>query len=65
MENDRGSAVREIRRILKPGGYAYISLGGKPPLGLVDEVEWKDILKGFYVKGGGSFRELWALVSLK
>ncbi len=65
MENDRGSAVREIQRIIKPGGFAYLSLGAKPPLGLVDEVEWKDILKGFHVKGGGSFEELWALVSLR
>ncbi len=65
MENDRESAVREIQRILKPGGSIYLSLGGKPPLGLVDEAEWKDILKGFHVKGGGSFGELWALVSLK
>lgn len=65
MENDRESAVREIRRILKPGGYAYLSLGGKPPLGLVDEAEWKNTLKVFNIKGGGSYSKLWALVSLK
>jgi ubiquinone/menaquinone biosynthesis C-methylase UbiE len=63
MENDRESAVNEIKRILKPGGLAYISLGGTPPFGLVDETEWNQILEGFKVENGGSYKELWALVS--
>jgi SAM-dependent methyltransferase len=65
MENDRPQAVEEMQRILKPGGQAYISLGMPPPFGLVDQAEWERILAGFKVEAGGSFKELWALVSLK
>jgi SAM-dependent methyltransferase len=65
MEINRESAVNEMKRILKPGGQAYISLGEAPPFGLVDEPEWETILKGFAVEGGGNFKELWAMVSLK
>ncbi|MFC2043110.1 class I SAM-dependent methyltransferase [Chloroflexota bacterium] len=65
MEQDRESAVNEIKRILKPGGQAYISLGAPPPFGLVDEVEWDKILEGFRVERGGIYKELWALVSHK
>jgi ubiquinone/menaquinone biosynthesis C-methylase UbiE len=64
MEGDRSSAVKEIKRILRPGGFAYISLGAKPPMGLVDEEEWKKILSGFKVVQGGAFQEMWAVVSL-
>ena len=65
MENDRQLAVNEIKRILKLNGQAYLSLGSPPPFGLVDQIEWEKILDGFKVERGGSYRELWALVSLK
>lgn len=65
MAIDRQSAVSEMRRILKPRGMAYLSLGSAPPLGYVDQLEWENILAGFKVEQGGSFKELWALVSLK
>jgi len=65
MENNRESVISEIRRILKPGGRAYISLGAPPPFGLVDEAEWEKILKEFTIERGGRFKDLWAVVSLK
>jgi ubiquinone/menaquinone biosynthesis C-methylase UbiE len=64
-ENDRPLAVKEIKRILKPVGQAYISPGMAPPFGLVDQAEWEQILAGFKVEQGGSFKQLWALVSVK
>ena len=65
MENNRESAVNEMKRILKLGGQAYISLGATPPFGLVNEAEWEQILKEFTIKEGGNYNELWAVVSLK
>lgn len=65
MAGDRDKAVAEIKRILNPTGRAYISLGFPPPLGLVDQAEWESIMRGFKIVGGGSFKELWALVSVK
>ncbi len=65
MPVDRPVAVFEMKRILKPTGKAYISLGGTPPWGYVDENEWKLILQGFQVEQGGSFKEKYAVVSLK
>jgi SAM-dependent methyltransferase len=65
MEGDRQAAVEEIKRILKQNGQAYLGLGGTPPWGLVDQTEWEEILKGFKVEQGGSYKELWALVSLQ
>jgi len=65
MENDRETAVSEMKRVLKPQGLAYISLGMVPPFGLVDEAEWGTILNGFSIEDGGNFKDLWALVSLK
>jgi ubiquinone/menaquinone biosynthesis C-methylase UbiE len=65
MEGDRQSAVKEIKRILKPTGQAYLELGGTPPWGLVDQAEWEEIVQGFKLERGGSYKELWALVSLK
>lgn len=64
MAVDRPLAVSEIKRILKPPGKAYLSLGMTPPLGYVDQAEWEDILKGFKLEAGGNFKELWAVVSL-
>ena len=65
MAVDRQFAVDEMKRILKPTGHAYISLGATPPLGYVDETEWDLILRGFNVDQGGFFKEKWAVVSLK
>jgi ubiquinone/menaquinone biosynthesis C-methylase UbiE len=65
MAIDRQLAVNEMKRILKPTAMAYLSLGFPPPFGYVDQPEWEDILSGFKVERGGSFKELWALVSLK
>ena len=65
MAIDRKLAVNEMKRILKPTGMAYLSLGSPPPFGYVDQLEWEDILDGFKVEQGGSFKELWGLVSLK
>jgi len=65
MAGHRQSAVNEIKRILKPTGQAYISLGAPPPFGLVDQAEWAKILEGFKVERGGSWQEKWVVVSLK
>ncbi len=63
MATDRPLAVAEIKRILKPGGRAYLSLGSPPPLGYVDRAEWENILAGFRVERSGGFLQKWALVS--
>jgi ubiquinone/menaquinone biosynthesis C-methylase UbiE len=65
MAVDRPLAVDEMKRILKPTGHAYISLGATPPMGYVDETEWDLILQEFSVISGGRFKEKWAMVSLK
>jgi ubiquinone/menaquinone biosynthesis C-methylase UbiE len=65
MADHRQSAVNEIRRILKPRGQAYLSLGSPPPLGFVGRAEWEKILDGFSVKRRGGFLQKWALVSKK
>jgi ubiquinone/menaquinone biosynthesis C-methylase UbiE len=65
MVNHRQSAVEEIKRILKPKGQAYLSLGSPPPLGYVDKTEWEKILKGFRVEQRGGFLQKWAVVSVK
>lgn len=65
MVKNREGAVSEIKRILKTEGHAYISLGAQPPFGLVDEFEWGKILERFRVEGGGNYKDLWVLVSLK
>jgi ubiquinone/menaquinone biosynthesis C-methylase UbiE len=62
------SAVREIKRVLKPGGRAFLSVA-KVPMAYVGPDEWETILDGFEVrKRGEGFPLLghrWALVSLK
>jgi hypothetical protein len=63
MAADRQLAVKEIKRILKPEGQAYFSLGSPPPLGYVDRTEWKQVLDGFTVERTGGFLQKWALVS--
>ena len=65
MADDRQLSVKEMKRILKADGKAYLSLGSGPPLGFVDQTEWETILKEFKVEQGGSYNEKWAVVSLK
>jgi hypothetical protein len=65
MADHRQLSVNEMKRILKTTGKAYLSLGASPPLGFVDQAEWEKILEGFRVERGGSFKEKWAVVSLK
>jgi len=65
MLENRKLAVREIKRILKPTGQAYLSLGGYPPFGFVDKAEWKKILEGFRVERRNGLIQKWALVSKK
>lgn len=64
MAVDRHSAVAEIKRILKPTGRAYLSLGATPPWGYVDRAEWAQILSRFHVEKGGAFEDKWAIVTL-
>ena len=63
MAVGRPSAVAEIKRILKPTGRAYLSLGAAPPWGYVDRAEWSKILEGFHVEEGGAYEERWAVVT--
>ncbi|MFC1984521.1 class I SAM-dependent methyltransferase [Chloroflexota bacterium] len=65
MANHREAAVNEIKRILKKKGQAHLSLGAGPPFGYVDQGEWEKILERFRVEQGGSYKEKWAVVSLK
>jgi len=64
MASERQLAVKEIKRILKPRGQAYLSLGSPPPLGYMDREEWERTLEGFRVKRSGGFLQKWAVVSL-
>jgi len=61
----REATVNEMKRILKPNGKAYLSLGFRPPLGLVGREEWAKILEGFKVEQRDSSRDMWAVVSIK
>jgi len=65
MAYDRQLSVSEMKRILKATGKAFISLGAGSPFGFVDQREWERILEEFKVEQGGSYKEKWALVSLK
>ena len=65
MANDRQLSVSEIKRILKTTGQAYLSLGAGSPFGFVDQAEWEKILEEFGVVKGGSYKEKWAVVSVK
>jgi ubiquinone/menaquinone biosynthesis C-methylase UbiE len=68
MRGNRQPAVNEIKRIMKPDGKAYLSLGSPPPLGHVNRAEWERILEGFNVKRRGRFLfgfQKWAVVSTK
>lgn len=63
MAYGRQLALKEIKRILKLSGKAYLSLGMAPPFGYVGQTEWENIMHGFTVERGGSFKEMWAIVS--
>ncbi|VVB62330.1 Uncharacterised protein [uncultured archaeon] len=65
MTDHRQDAVNEIKRILKPGGQAYLSLGFPPPLGFVNRAEWEKILEGFRVERSGGLIQKWAMVLVK
>ncbi len=68
MTDHRQSAVNEIKRILKPSGQAYLSLGAPwlpPLLGYVKRTEWENILDGFRVHRRGGSLQKWAVVSTK
>ena len=65
MADHREAAVNEIKRILKVKGQAYLSLGAGPPFGFVDQAEWEKILEEFKIEKGGSYKEKWAVVSIK
>ena len=60
------STVSEIKRILKPGGWAYLSVA-RGPWSHVDGAEWEKILEGFGIeRRGGRFPLIahrWAVVS--
>jgi ubiquinone/menaquinone biosynthesis C-methylase UbiE len=64
----RDLAVSEIKRILKRGGRAYISVA-KGPWSYVNRADWEKILEGFRIERKGSqgfvIADLWAVVSLK
>jgi ubiquinone/menaquinone biosynthesis C-methylase UbiE len=65
MSHDRQRCVSEIKRILKPTGHAYLSLGASPPFGFVDRTEWENILEGFRLEQEGRWQKGWAVVSMK
>jgi hypothetical protein len=65
MPYDRQLSVSEMKRVLKPTGLAYLSLGAHPPIGFLDQEEWKEMIKGFRVEKWGNFKDYRALVSLK
>ena len=62
---DHQSAVSEVKRILKPGGKAFLS-AAKGSISYVDEAEWEEILTGFIVEQRNHESESgdrWAVVS--
>ncbi len=65
MAKDRQLFVKEVKRILKPTGRAYLSLGTGSPWGFVGRAEWEQIIDEFNIEDGGSYKEKWAAVSLK
>ena len=62
------SAVKEMKRVLKPSGRAYLS-AARGFYSYMSQAEWEKILEGFKVerRGDGSywFGDRWAVVSLK
>lgn len=64
MPNGRQLSVNEIKRVLKPTGHAYLSLGAPPPFGYMGSTEWEEMLKGFKVERKSGPLDRWAVVSL-
>lgn len=64
MAFERQLTLSEIRRIIKPTGKIYLSLGATPPMGYVDEEEWNATIEQFNLIQGGSYKQRWALVSV-
>jgi len=62
------SAGNEMRRILRPGGLAYLS-AARGPWSNVGSAEWEKVLEGFRVERRGDrfpwIAHRWAVVSLK
>jgi hypothetical protein len=65
MAKDRQLFVKEMKRILKSTGQAYLSLGAGSPWGFVGQAEWEQIMEGFNIVKGGSYKGKWAAVELK
>ena len=65
MATDRQLSVKEMKRILKADGKAYVSLGATHPPGYVSKAEWEQTLAGFKVEQRGGSWEKWAVVFLK
>jgi hypothetical protein len=65
MPTDRQLAVKEMKRILKADGRAYVKLGAPHPPGYMSRAEWEQTLAGFKVEQRGGLWEKWAVVSLK
>ncbi len=65
MADDRQLSVSEMKRVLKTTGQAYLSLGAHAPVGFMDQAEWEQMIKGFRVEKGGSYKKKWAVVSVK
>ena len=64
---DHLASVREIKRILKPNGTAYLSVS-KGSMSYVSREEWKEILEGFKVEeqsDPSDSGDRWAVVALK
>ena len=62
---DHQAAVSEIKRILKPGGKAYL-MTARGSMSYVDDAEWEAILAGYQVEErnrASLFDDRWALVS--
>jgi ubiquinone/menaquinone biosynthesis C-methylase UbiE len=61
------SAVGEMKRILKPGGKAFLS-AAKDAMSNISKAEWEKVLEGFRVEEKSEesfFEDRWALVSKK
>lgn len=65
MATNRSSFISEVKRILKPSGYAYLYVGTASPMSYIDQTEWEEILSGLKVIEGDIHYERWAFVSTK
>jgi ubiquinone/menaquinone biosynthesis C-methylase UbiE len=66
--HEHESAVKEMKRVLKPRGRVYLS-AAKGPWGYMGQAEWEKILEEFRVERRGDgfswFADRWAVVALK